>query len=381
MKYELMHRETPVSILSIDDSSGQIRDVIKIENTAHMPVGTMMKNMFLDPGRLKTWWMDRSIPVSRSGIRDILERLDIASPMSLLTESMGLSLSDQYWIRPVDRDIKWDDVNFFDNPFSEDIGELMIGGNIHNEELNFSSPDITSNGNLRKRWKIVDGRRVLIKGGTRPICQEPVNESIVSRIAVALDIPCVNYSVTWIDGYPYSVCDDFIDRDSELVSAYWILMTSKGKSDSLYNRYVRCCEDRGIDIVPFLDRIITLDYLVANGDRHTSNFGLVRDATSLEWIGPAPIFDSGSSLGFDLPAEDMSLESSYECKPFDQVPERQLRLVEDLTWMDFDALNAAIDDAEDILGESRLIDPKRREAVVSLLRRRSDRVERMCQKG
>lgn len=381
MKYELMHRETQVAVLSVDDNDGQIRDVINVSDPAYMPVGTMVKNKFLDPGRLKTWWIDRSIPASRSGIREILERLGVSSPMSLLTESMGLSLSDQYWIRPMGADIEWIEINFFDNTFSEDLGELMIGGDIHKEELNFSSPDITSNGNLRKRWKIIDGKRVLLKGGTRPICQEPVNESISSLIAKSLNIPCVNYSIAWIDGYPYSVCEDFIDKDSDFVSAHWILMTSKEKNNSLYNQYVGCCKDRGIDIVPFLDRMITMDYLVANGDRHTNNFGLVREAESLEWIGPAPIFDSGSSLGFDLPPEDMMLESCFECKPFDHDPEKQLGMVKDFSWIDFDALNSAIEQAYGILEESRLIDQKRREAVISLLRKRADRVERLHDKG
>lgn len=105
------------------------------------------------------------------------------------------------------------------------------------------------------------------------------------------------------------------------------------------------------------------------------------EAESLEWIGPAPIFDSGSSLGFDLPPEDMMLESCFECKPFDHDPEKQLGMVKDFSWIDFDALNSAIEQAYGILEESRLIDQKRREAVISLLRKRADRVERLHDKG
>ena len=39
-----------------------------------------------------------------------------------------LSLSDQYWVKRVDEDILWEDINFFDNEFSEDIGKILFDG-------------------------------------------------------------------------------------------------------------------------------------------------------------------------------------------------------------------------------------------------------------
>ncbi len=42
--------------------------------------------------------------------------------------------------------------------------------------------------------------------------------------------------------------------------------------------------------------MLTLDYIIANGDRHYNNFGFIRNAETLEWQGLAPIFDSGASL-------------------------------------------------------------------------------------
>ncbi len=41
--------------------------------------------------------------------------------------------------------------------------------------------------------------------------------------------------------------------------------------------------------------MIVLDYIIANEDRHLNNFGLLRNAETLEWYGFAPIYDSGSS--------------------------------------------------------------------------------------
>ena len=50
--------------------------------------------------------------------------------------------------------------------------------------------------------------------------------------------------------------------------------------------------------------MIVLDYVIANEDRHFNNFGVLRNAETLEWLGFAPIYDSGSSLGYDkMPAQ------------------------------------------------------------------------------
>ncbi len=34
--------------------------------------------------------------------------------------------------------------------------------------------------------------------------------------------------------------------------------------------------------------MIVLDYLIANEDRHLNNFGVIRNAETLEWLGFAP---------------------------------------------------------------------------------------------
>lgn len=39
---------------------------------------------------------------------------------------------------------------------------------------------------------------------------------------------------------------------------------------------INCCETLGIsDVIPYLDQMIVLDYIIANEDRHLNNFGVV----------------------------------------------------------------------------------------------------------
>ena len=64
--------------------------------------------------------------------------------------------------------------------------------------------------------------------------------------------------------------------------------------------YVNLCEEHGIkNIRHSLDEMLVIDYIVANEDRHFNNFGVIRNAETLEWLSAAPIFDSGTSLGYN----------------------------------------------------------------------------------
>lgn len=125
----------------------------------------------MDRKEFNDWWTERSIPASRSGIRDALEILNIVSTKMLLIRCYGLSLSDQYWIRPDESNLTWEKINFFDNAFSDDIGDVLFGTKKKENAFDFSSPDNTSDGNLKKRWKIIDGHRCLVKGGSNPFRQ------------------------------------------------------------------------------------------------------------------------------------------------------------------------------------------------------------------
>ena len=232
MKCQLMHRTIPAAEIDIDSDSGSITKIYNISAPEHLPVGVIDSRGKLSRASLNQWWTDRSIPASRSGLRDALDLMGIADSRQLLIRCYGLSLSDQYWIKPVDTDLSWGKINFFDNPFSEDIGDVLFEMKPKNAILDFNSPDNTSDGNLKKRWKIVNGKRFLIKGGSDPFFQQPFNEVIASEIMDRLKIDHVSYTVTSINGKPYSLCEDFITSETELVPAWRILQVKKKRNET-----------------------------------------------------------------------------------------------------------------------------------------------------
>ena len=375
MKCNLMHKRIRVAELELDDATGFIKKIGEVYESEHLPVGVPIKKGIVDRAALNDWWTERSIPASRSGIRDALETLNIANTKMLLIRCYGLSLSDQYWICPQGVDITWDKINFFDHPFSDDIGDVLFGMNKKNNAFDFSSPDNTSDGNLKKRWKIIDGKRCLVKGGSNPFRQQPFNEVIASGIMERLEIPHIPYKVMWNQGVPYSVCEDFVMADTELIPAWRIMQTQKKENNvSVYQHFILCCKKLGIrDVVPFLDRMIVIDYIIANEDRHFNNFGVLRNAETLEWLGMAPIYDSGSSLGYDKMPAQIYAEREVICKPFKKSHTEQLKLVSSFKWINFTELS----DVRELIfgtfskeGASDYVDGVRAKAICDTTQRR-----------
>jgi len=325
-----MHKEIPVADLLVLAKVGWVLDVVAIFNIEHAPVGTVV-GKFLDSEELSGWIKGRAIPESRENVDKILKELKLINTPSLSLKSLGLSLSDQYWLKPTGVDFRWESVNFFQNDFSDDVGEVLFGSKDSRAiDLDISSPNNTSDGVLRKKWLIQDGKKVLIKGGNDFISQEPYNEVIATKIMQALGISCVEYTLGYFKKKPYSFCDNFVDENTELVNAWRIHnVIGMSPSDDRYQHFLKCCEKLGIENAKQdLEKMMVIDYILANRDRHYGNFGFVRNANTLDWVGFAPIYDSGTSL-WNL--EDDEITDGISAT-FTFLQSGQIKLVSDLTW-------------------------------------------------
>lgn len=379
--YYLMHKNLKVAELGIDVVTGGIVQIGTVYEEQHIPVGVTVKKHQVDRGELNHWWRGRAIPASRAGLKSALQQLDVSDTQLLLEKCLGLSLSDQYWICPADTVLRWESVNFFENPFSEDVGNILLGAAADSENISLMSPDNTSDGWLKKKWMIQNGKRCLLKGGSGATWQEPYNEVLASRIMERLGIPHVKYSLLQEGDYPYSLCEDFITSETELISAWHIMQTRKKENHvSVYQHYLDCCEALGIpDVQASLDKMIVLDYLILNEDRHMNNFGVIRNADTLEYIGAAPVYDSGTSLWFDKPTALIHGKTKVSCKPFKTTHEEQLKLVHDFSWLDLNALHDITDEWRQIVNGSLFIDQARCEAICTGLKQRVQMLEAYIQ--
>ena len=101
------------------------------------------------------------------------------------------------------------------------------------------SPDSASDGWLKKKWRIVDGDRVLFKAGSGSYQQEPYNEVLATSIMKRLSIDCAEYKLTLIGDKPYSACKDFVTSETELVTAHNILKSVKKPNNKLVYLYFK----------------------------------------------------------------------------------------------------------------------------------------------
>jgi hypothetical protein len=368
MFYLLKHKNINVADIVIKD--GDITDVINIHEPEHLPykhVDDKSKNISL----LNNWVEHRGIPFSREDYDAIMMEFGVNSSKELTVLSYGLNLTDHYWLCEKDKDKHWEEVNFFDNDFSARIGKILP--ELGEKYQNFINPDLSSNGSLKKFWIINNGKRELCKAGSGDLKQEPFNEYIASQIADRLNIDHVNYEIRERENEFYSRCPCMIDKNVEFVNAFGVYLEGE-KTGDRYGDYLNACVKMGINNArEEVDKMIVLDYLIRNTDRHVGNFGVLRDSETLKWEKIAPVFDNGSSLWHNAQGvRFINAESKSECRSFTGENEKNILLTGDLPWYDKNRLN---DIDKVITGAFKLnknIEAERTERIVGEFKKRAD---------
>lgn len=304
--YSLMHRDDPVCAVMIDVVSGAIVRVSKPVNPELLPLGGNM-----DSAALKKWWQRRAVPVGQGKIQHILEQLGITTPQEYLVRNLGLSLTDHYWIKPLDMELGWADVNLFTNDFRDPVGDMQFGQDadeVLKLPANAFSPSSSVQGELGKKWIIADGKRCLVKGNHGSNSQESLNEIVATLLHKKQGKhPYVSYSTIRMgDMQPiYCVCDSFTSDELELIPAIDIVDSrKKDNAMSVYEHFIAACVAHGVEerkVRSFLEYQILADFVLTNTDRHLNNFGVLRNTQSLEFVSMAPIFDSGDSMFWQNP--------------------------------------------------------------------------------
>lgn len=351
------------------------------ENEDYAPFGLIKINA-IDKVEFNKWWKNRQIPASRKGLKEVLHNSNVYDKDNfdlLDAKAYCLSLSDQYWVKGVEEEISWESINFFDNEFSEDIGKILFNGGKTALNLNLNTPDMTSNGNYEKRWKIIDGERYLLKAGSKIYNQEPFNELIATKLYERLlnKDEYVEYSVIFDDDKAISKCKNFITKDTELVPAWKINEYYEFLDDEdKYTHYIRCLNNLGIkDAETLTDKMIVCDYIIANKDRHFNNFGVIRDVNTLKFIDVAPIFDNGCSLWYD--ENDMYVGEFFLTKPFEEYEKTQLSLVKKLEWLDISKLEDFPNEVKTILSMDKLLSKERINKIVDQIKLRIEFVKEL----
>lgn len=172
MKCILMNKNTEVLVAEYNESSKFFDKIYEVNNIDYAPY--ILKSFYIEddlndtPFRtnLSEWFKGRGIPSWRDKLDLLLHRLDITAPTELLDKAFGLSLSDQYWIKPYNLDVKYDDINFFDNDFeySEFLeASLSKNGGVITNEKSLKTPNNTTDGMLKKHGLLKTVQDIFLK--------------------------------------------------------------------------------------------------------------------------------------------------------------------------------------------------------------------------
>ncbi len=368
----IMNRTHETLAFDFDERTGHAVGSATVLDARRMPPEfTVHGKRAVYARRVDAWWRGRAIPSTRDGIARVLADLHLPSTVHLLDQTRGLSLSDQYWVRDMDEDVRWQDVNFFTNPFPEQLGYALLSERSSSHRFSFDAPDASTGGDLPKRWTIGDdGTRLLVKTGRTG--QEPVNELIASQLAGRLGIPAVRYSLGEYENRPVSICAEMLTDTQELVSAWQALgMVKHDNRLSARDQWAVAARALGADgrqVDDATDDWLLVDWLMRNTDRHYNNFALIRDTETLE-TRPAPLFDTGASL---WAGELRVSNTDYQTRPFyttvkSPTARRQLHLIRDWDRYDMDVLDDWPDAVAQRLNEYGLMAESRVEQIRRML--------------
>lgn len=232
------------------------------------------------------WWLEsRAIDRHRTHSRLLKKvlRLKDTSDVATVLHSHASTVTDNYWVRLDGETLRWDDVRIT----SDHLAALALSGDADSLTKAYPAvptPELTNIGSFEKCWVRRDDTWALVKVGTPA---EVFSEVFTYYLGTALNFHMAVYfagdghvmSPDFTRGrYNFEPIANLVYDDEDLVRSYDALESLK----------------RGLG-KQFLD-ILYMDILVFNPDRHTYNYGVLRDKYSGEILSMAPNYDNNMAL-------------------------------------------------------------------------------------
>ena len=308
----LMYKDESVAKLKEGDFGQPM--VENITNKDMLPVGVLnsKNNDVTDlqsiSENLGIWLEYRTVPNSRPNIDKCLEKWGMENTDDLSCRALRLSLSDSYWFKPDGIELTWDDVNLYRNGFSEDVGKTMFNPENETSDIDFLTPDATTRGEDIKRWICDEHNDAYLIKTNDAYEQVAYNELIANMICDKLGIICAEYLLIKsnvniyndtnkqyaVKDCTFSKSKNFCRENTTYVPAdYLRIITEKNNVRDL----IDIIKNKNPDVYDDFVKMLVLDFLIDNKDRHSENFGFEFDENGK--IHFAPIFDNGNSLYYD----------------------------------------------------------------------------------
>ncbi|MBQ3008514.1 MAG: hypothetical protein IJD80_02890, partial [Oscillospiraceae bacterium] len=233
------------------------------------------------------WLETRAIDSHRANSRLLKKALRLAEKddVSTVVHVNAATITDNYWIRSIGSELTYEDVKFDNDYFSN----LALRGTIDsfNRAANSKrsrTPELTNTGSFEKCWKLKDGSWWMYKTANH---SETFSELFIYHLGVLLDMNMAVYERG-------EKCVKSLDFTGGTVN-FEPASTFMGDNED-YSDVVKALQTLCPAAIPDYIKMIFLDTIVANVDRHTNNFGLLRDIQTGRLTGLAPNFDNNIAL-------------------------------------------------------------------------------------
>lgn len=116
MQYLIMRKNDVIIAADFDTDGTMLWFSDKFKNIELAPLHKKSHSTWL-----KDWWKERSISIGQHKVEMMLQEKEMIGPEDYLLKNLGLSLTDYYWVKPIDSNLKWEDVNLFQNSFQNEM--------------------------------------------------------------------------------------------------------------------------------------------------------------------------------------------------------------------------------------------------------------------
>lgn len=239
-------------------------------------------------GNVERWLETRAIDCHRANSRLLKKalRLTEKDDISTVLSVNAVTITDNYWIKPISSDLTYTDVRFDNDYFSN----LALTGSYDsfNKAANSKTtktPELTNTGSFEKCWKLKNSGWLMYKKANH---DEMFSELFICRLGNALGFNMAEYE----RGNGVIKTKDFTDNAIVNFEPAFSFLGD----DEDYIKSVEIIKALCPDAVGDYVKMLFLDTICANPDRHTFNFGILRNADTGKILGLAPNFDNNMAL-------------------------------------------------------------------------------------
>lgn len=241
---------------------------------------------------LNGWLGSRQASKHRDSIAKLLKEMGCLNLEGFLRTTRGLTLNDTFWVKETDSALKWRDVSLYTNPFNEVISRIAFEGGLYGRRFHSTSPEFGVSGNYKKCWIRENDEIYLLKGGSTGAANaglEPFCEGLASQVSTIFCPNALHYDITKFKGHDVSKCKLFTDEGLGYISVLNVLgVDASDNAVFEFFKQIGCEED--------FRRMVVLDALILNQDRHRGNYGFLFDNNKVTIETAAPVFDHNLSL-------------------------------------------------------------------------------------